>query len=88
MNFILDYVRKNPLKYQDLRDSLKASRMEVPYTAYVKNAINNSLGVALIAAFVLFLLPRLSLIPFLADLEFLQTPAETLSNLPHAELFS
>lgn len=87
MNFVLDYVRKNPVKYQDLRDSLKASRMEVPYTVYVKNAVLNSIGVALIAAFVLFLLPRLSSVPFLSDIDLLQAPAETLSNIPYSGLF-
>ncbi len=87
MNFVLDYVRKNPVKYQNLRDSLKASRMEVPYTSYVKNAVLNSIGVALIAAIVLFLFPRFSSIPLLSDIEFLYSMSETLSKIPYSQIF-
>jgi flagellar protein FlaJ len=68
MDFMLKRVKKEPSGYKNLRKSLKSARMDVTYIEYIKSAIANSIGIALLLSMAVFLLTKAATLPFISGI--------------------
>jgi flagellar protein FlaJ len=86
MDPILKQVVKEPSAYRKLRKDLKSARMDVTYTGYIRSAILNSIGVALLISLAVFLLTRATSLPFISGIEPILVLSGTLNEFRFADL--
>ncbi len=80
MDLILKQVKKEPSAYRNLRDDLKSARMDITYIEYIKSAIFNSIGIALLLSIAIFLLTRATSLPFISEIEPIVVLSGTMSG--------
>ncbi len=80
MDLILKQVKKEPSAYRNLRDDLKSARMDITYIEYIKSAILNSIGIALLLSIAIFLLTRATSLPFISEIEPIVVLSGTMSG--------
>ncbi|MCD4704317.1 MAG: type II secretion system F family protein, partial [Methanosarcinaceae archaeon] len=66
------YARSRPEKFASLRDSLISARMDIHYSAYVRDAILTGLATTISAFILLLLIPSVPVLSFLNILKFFE----------------
>ena len=85
MDITLNKIKRGPSAYINLRKALRSSRTGVTYKEYIRSAILNSMGVAIIISLVVFLLTEAINVPFISSITPIAAFGEALRGLWFAD---